>query len=227
MGPGRGSVAAAGRGRAFLSREWEIRGPSGNWPEWESLEGSLRNLFSDCPVPAFLRSLLSRGPSLGWHLTSGSRPRLSPDGAAFSSSAPPSVPRPRLKPTEGGPRARLPTGPLLRPSHSPFHTGQSSPAQGALRVAVGTGRRGALENFGNSFTFSSWNPPSLPTMPSCPGPGGPWYRARGPRKGRELSAPVTNKSPSSAVAAGEGVCLAEEGAFQGGAHMSLGIRGPC
>lgn len=65
------------------------------------------------------------------------------------------------------------------------HSTRGNPAQGrkGLLVAVGTGRGDALESFGHIFIFSFWNPPPLPTMPSCPGPGGPWYKARGLSRG--------------------------------------------
>ena len=85
----------------------------------------------------------------------------------------------------------------------------------------------------NILLFSSWNPPPLPTLPSCPGPGGSWYKAERPQ-GRGESRPLGWQTKALLLlwpVAGGGWWggLAGEGALQGGAHVPPGTctpRGP-
>ena len=95
--------------------------------------------------------------------------------------------------------------------------GETHPPVGwVLRGAVLRGLRGGgcgLVKSDNIFISSSWKASPLPTLPSCPGPGGPWYKAERPQR-RERAIPLlANKSSSFAVARGRAGGLAEERAL--------------
>lgn len=78
----------------------------------------------------------------------------------------------------------------------------------------------ALVKLDNIFIFFSWNPVLSPPPPSCPGPGGPWYKAGRPRGGDRAVPWVKNKSPFLAAAGGgawekkglpgRGTCVSED-----------------
>lgn len=118
--------------------------------------------------------------------------------------------------TWGPPAYTLPIPDLAHSTGGETHPQVGGVLRGAVLGGLRAGDCGLVKS-DNIFISSSWKPSPLPTLPSCPGPGGPWYKAERPQR-RETAIPLmANKSPFFAVAGGRAGGLAEGRALQGGA----------
>lgn len=123
----------------------------------------------------------------------------------------------------------LPTLSMLGTKPQPFtHLEPSSRQESSSAGAVsgGEGWQGAVHcKIQQRLHVLSLEPPPLPTMTSCPGPGGPWYKTGSPQgRGKSCHPQWGTKALLLLWPMGEG--LAEEGPPREG-HTCLWGQGGC